>query len=149
MRRNCTSCTYCQNRGHCPGRYPPLPPSLPAFCQVLRYGDLTASGRAGGRAGVKVDWAPMEVTKEATSRPRRDSMLTGAGDCRKGLDESTFNPGACPLYCKSRVLREKYLSKQTKTEDFPKTKQQQCRAMMAQTQEGIDAVFTGMPRTFL
>jgi hypothetical protein len=47
---------------------------------VLRYGDLTARGIEGGRAGVKVDWAPIEVTKEATSRLRRYScMMTRLG----------------------------------------------------------------------
>ena len=50
--------THVQNTGHWPARYPPLPPFLPAFSHVLRYGDLTARGIAGGRAGEKLEVAP-------------------------------------------------------------------------------------------
>lgn len=71
-----TSCrTYSQKTGHWPARYPPFPPSLPAFNQVLKYGDLTANGRAGGRAGEKVESAPMEATKDDTNRPRCHSCI--------------------------------------------------------------------------
>jgi hypothetical protein len=49
--------TYVQWFAHCPARYP-LPSSLfPALSHVLRYGDLTARGIAGGRAGENVDFA--------------------------------------------------------------------------------------------
>jgi len=40
---------HVQNLGHDPGSRPPESP----WSQTLRYGDLTASGIAGGRAGVK------------------------------------------------------------------------------------------------
>lgn len=41
--------TYAQNCGQCPARDPPEVP----YSQVLRYGDLTAKGHAGGLAGLK------------------------------------------------------------------------------------------------
>lgn len=34
-----------------------MPPSLPAFSQLFRYGDFTARGIAGGLAGENVDAA--------------------------------------------------------------------------------------------
>jgi hypothetical protein len=79
--------TYSQNTGHSPARYPPFPPSLPAFNQVLKYGDLTANGRAGGRAGVKVDWAPMEATKDATNRPRCHSCIVSVFQEKQTIKE--------------------------------------------------------------
>ena len=41
---------------------------MPADNHVLKYGDLTAKGRAGGLAGEKVDAAPTEDSREATDR---------------------------------------------------------------------------------
>jgi hypothetical protein len=49
--------THNQKIGHWPAKYPPLPPSLPADNHVLKYGDLTAKGNAGGLAGENVDTA--------------------------------------------------------------------------------------------
>ena len=73
--------TYDQNEGNWPARYPPLPgpfgpalprpagsTSLPACCQQLTYGDLTAKGMAGGLAGEKVDAARQEVEKRIGRR---------------------------------------------------------------------------------
>ncbi len=43
---------------------------------MLRYGDLTASGKAGGLAGEKVDvaWA-VETRHAATKRPKRERFI--------------------------------------------------------------------------
>lgn len=60
--------TYDQKIGHSPARYPPLPPSLPADSQVLKYGDLTASGIAGGRAGEKLEVALAEAANTVTNK---------------------------------------------------------------------------------
>lgn len=83
---------------------------------------------------MKVDWAPtMEVTKEVASRPRRDScMLTGVGDCRKGLDGFTIQPRSMSPLLQVSKSKKKYLSEKGKTnkaEIFPEAKLQQCRAM--------------------
>ena len=48
---------HVQKRGHCPARCPRSPPSVGESSQVLRYGERTASGTAGGRTGVNVDCA--------------------------------------------------------------------------------------------
>lgn len=83
--------TYAQKFGHRPARYPPFPPSLPADCHVLMYGDLTANGSAGGRAGEKVDdpAACTADTKEATRRPKRCSCIVN-GPSRLGREADAF-----------------------------------------------------------
>ncbi len=67
--------THAQKVGHCPARYPPLPgppasASLPACCQQLMYGDFTANGIAGGRAGEKVEAAYDRQRQEAKGSTR-------------------------------------------------------------------------------
>lgn len=47
-----------------------LPPSDPTNCQVLRYGDRTARGIAGGRAGEKVEADQVTLKSEARARKR-------------------------------------------------------------------------------
>lgn len=49
------------------------------------YGDLTANGSAGGRAGVKVDdpAAATEETREATRRPKNDFMMDSLLDIKE------------------------------------------------------------------
>lgn len=70
-----TSLTYFQKAGHSPGKYPPFPPLLPAASHVLRYGDFTARGTAGGRAGLNVDWAPIEGRRERTIEHRKGKII--------------------------------------------------------------------------
>lgn len=56
---------------------------------MLMYGDLTANGSAGGRAGEKVDdpAACTVDTKEATRRPKRRSCIVhGRSQLRRELD---------------------------------------------------------------
>jgi hypothetical protein len=49
---------------------------LPAFSQVLRYGDLTAKGIAGGLAGEKVDAAsPTEAARAAIAAATQESLI--------------------------------------------------------------------------
>jgi hypothetical protein len=67
--------THFQKTGHSPGRYPPFPPLLPAFSHVLRYGDFTARGIAGGRAGLKVDRVPTEGRREMRSEIRSNKNI--------------------------------------------------------------------------
>jgi hypothetical protein len=67
--------TYVQNVGHCPGKYPPFGLS-PAGNHTLKYGFLTASGIAGGRAGenVELTWAAT-VVSSAPSAPSTERRI--------------------------------------------------------------------------
>ncbi len=73
--------THVQKRGHWPGRTPLSPPSVRPLSQTLRYGDRTARGAAGGRAGEKVDLAS---TWPATAS--KAAMAT----CQKFMVQSAF-----------------------------------------------------------
>ena len=55
---------------------------------MLRYGDLTANGRAGGLAGLKVDSAVTAEASEATKRPRRYKFIVNWRD--GGGDDASF-----------------------------------------------------------
>jgi hypothetical protein len=50
-----------------------LPPSTPTFNQELRYGDLTARGIAGGRAGENVEAADDNVENVAEKAAKSES----------------------------------------------------------------------------
>ena len=102
---------------------------------------MTASGRAGGRAGVKVDCAPTEAMREPTSRPRRNSCIVTEVD-REGIERkksSTISPGAC------------YLSVEHETEQRKAPVSYSAAKVGKGEADGakIDGVFTGMPGTFL
>lgn len=58
--------------------YPPLPPSLPACCHVLRYGLETARGIAGGLVGEKDDCA--KTVDASRVRDARDNILSQCDD---------------------------------------------------------------------
>jgi hypothetical protein len=88
--QKCFNETNAQNFGHWPAScrtlakhmgvpitrltYPPFPPSLPACCQVLRYGFETARGIAGGLVGEKDDWA--KTADASRGRYMRDNILS-------------------------------------------------------------------------
>lgn len=90
---------------HCPGKYPPFPPSLPAANQALRYGLFTANGIDGGLAGVKVD-SPSTSPNPAPSAPIAENRMLGKDEQTNGNPvptqcrnrSSSTPPGACNLY---------------------------------------------------
>jgi hypothetical protein len=92
--------TYAQNVGHCPGKYPPSGLSPPCN-HTLKYGFLTASGIAGGRAGenVEVIWA-VAVVSSAPSAPstQRRIMLGCLESWATGTQKA---PCVAPAYIRS------------------------------------------------
>ncbi len=81
--------TYAQKCGHEPGKRPPESP----VSQVLRYGDRTARGMAGGCSGKKEGPSVLEAFVEARAatapvtaktrmrRRRRRDMIAIASKC--------------------------------------------------------------------
>lgn len=72
--------TYVQNRGHDPGRVGPLLSGSSLACsQTLRYGERTARGTAGGRAGMNVVAAMAVAARVVRRRKRGGRRIVGGG----------------------------------------------------------------------
>lgn len=67
-----------------PTSWSPSPACGAAFCHTLKYGDLTASGIAGGLAGLKLELAVTPV-KIAPRAQRTYDNLMGDQSRRKEL----------------------------------------------------------------
>lgn len=76
-----------------------MPPSWPTSSHVLKYGDLTARGTAGGLAGEKVESPITETTNDAKHQARQRGRMIKISNKRL--------LGAVHRYCrvKKSILR--------------------------------------------